>query len=252
MYDGGYGNRQGSSRDHESDDRRPENQSEDQGNKEPSLHSSPAHITSPVPDTCVPTNQCFWGQDQGEDSSSSEERQERPVNPQDREEGPRERIPVSPGRGVDVGINPENDVNLRLLRLQGLREQSEFYINILEREIMQIERKQSECIRRFYNAVNHVDRNMEYSTYYELQGRINEVNSRLEREMENLEEIREQIERMEEDVLRNQGFGRGFPRTFQQLPGQPNIPTGEGEGRVPGGRAARYNPMAQNGMRSPQ
>ncbi len=242
-YDAGYGNHHGSRRGNDrSDDRRPGNQQEEEGNGEPSLRSRPVHITSSVPNSCVPTNQCFWQQDLGEDSPSKEEREEHPV---------------IPGGGVDVdidisGINPINNVNLQLLRLLGLREQSEFYINILEGEIMDIERNQADCIRRFYNAINHVDRNMEYSMYYDLQGRLNEVSSTLERERENLEEIREQIELMEEDVILNQGFGQGFPRTIQQFPGQPHIPRGDVGGRVSGGRAARYNPMAQNGRISPQ
>ncbi len=202
-YDAGYGNHRGSHRGNDrSDDRRPGNQQEEQGNGEPSLRTRPAHITSSVPNTCVPTNQCFWQQYLGEDSSSKEEREEHPV---------------IPGGGVDVdisGVSPINNLNLQLLRLLGLREQSEFYVNILESEILDIERNQADCIRRFYNAINHVDRNMEYSMYYDLQGRLNEVSATLEREMENLEEIREQINRMEEVVLRNQGFGQGFPTTF--------------------------------------
>ncbi len=247
------------------------------GNGEPSLHSSPVHITSPVSDACVPTDQCFWELVEEEDSISSEDREESPVNPREegpvnpreegpvnpreegpvnpreegpREEGPRGGFPVNPEGGVDVDIigstNPENDVNLRLLRLQDQREQTEFNVDMLESQIMHIERNQVECIRRFYAADNHVDRDREYSMYYELQGRMNDVSQRLEQEMENLDELCEEIERMEEDVLRSYGFGGGFRRPDQQFGGAPRRSEGDRqrgdvEGQRTGGRAARYN-----------
>ncbi len=229
------------------------------------MQSSPAHITSPVFDTCVPTDQCFWEVDSDFDKDSTS-REQGPVNP-DREEGPREGFPVSPegGEEVDInmgGINPEDDVNLRLLRLQDQREQTEFNVDILEGEIMHIERNQVECIRRFYAADNHVDRNREYSMYYELTERMNEVSSRLEDEMENLDDICEEIERMEEDVLWRYGFGgvEAAMRPDELFPGGPRNPLrrdgdnrrsgrnfegdrqrDEVQGQVAGGRAARYN-----------
>ena len=228
------------------------------------MQSSPIHITSPVSDACVPTDQCFWELDSDSESTSTEE--EGLVNP-DREEGPREGFPVSPEGEEDIdinmgGINPEDDVNLRLLRLQDQREQTEFNVDILQGEIMHIERNQVECIRRFYAADNDMDRNRESSMYYELVERMSEVSSRLEDEMENLDEICEEIERMEEDVLWRYGFGgnEGAVRPDELFPGAPRTPprrdgdnrrggrnfegdrqTEEVQGQVAGGRAARYN-----------